>query len=807
MTYPRKRPENRYTERLSESRSESRMALRERFALAPLYVAVATVLPVSAVSTGAVAQSLDEVVVTAQRREVGLQDSALSVSAFSGQTLEEAQVFSTGDLAQQTAGISFTNPTPFDMELNIRGVMNTRLDAPSASRSVGIFFDEVIVGRMGLMNMDFYDLERVEILRGPQGVLLGKNVVGGAINIITAKPEFETSASVRAQAGNLDSRMLSAHFNTAINDKLAMRVAAQYRANDGFAENQLTGRALHNIESTQARVSSLYDGDSDFQARLTFEYMEDDGNGTCAIGEGGNPWDVARGVVGLTDIRRCIPEPVQYSTIPGNSLQFYEREAFNVTLRLEKGFENASLVSLTSYRDGEGESQYSQTGLGPDAPGLQDAFFDALGSGNMGLAQALGLAFDFPAREAEDLSQFVQEFRLVSDAPDSNWDYIAGVYFQRDEVDKNDLFRAEILLNSVIPAAFGSLNGESEWFNKATTDSWAAFGQLGYQITDKLKLTLGARYTEDEIDGSVTGVVNALGDQFNPADPVPLAPLNGEPDGMGGINFYPLGGGYTTDYGDTWDELTCSAIVEYTINDDVLIYGNVSQGYKSGGFQDTPSNTAGATVPYDPETVLSIEFGLKSEFFDNRLRVNGAIFSMDYEDLQVEFTNDQCLCNIVSNASDAKIQGIEVEASLAATDGLLVWFNGSFLDTEYEDYVISTGDFSGNPLQRTPDNQISTGFEYTAALGDWGDALKFRLSYTWQDDMPWAHTNVSFEDSCGLLDGRIGLSPENQNWTVALWGRNLADEEARANVIEFLGGDVSLYNPPRTYGLELAYRW
>ena len=778
---------------------------RPRLAYTPLYAAILGALPLGGMTPLAVAQ-LEEVVVTAQRREVGLQDSALSITAFSGRTLEDAQVFNTGDLAQQTAGISFTNPTPFDMELNIRGVMNTRLDAPSASRSVGIFFDEVVVGRMGMMSMDFYDLERVEILRGPQGVLLGKNVVGGAISILTAKPEFETSGSLRGQVGNLDSRLLSGHFNTPLTDKLAMRIAGQFRENDGFAEDAVTGRPLHNIESMQARASFLYDGDNDFQGRLILEYMNDEGNGTCAIGENGNPWAVARDVVGVSDIRKCIPEPVQYSTIPGDSLQFYDREAFSVTLRLEKGFENATFISLTNYRDGNGESQYSQTGLGPDAPGLLPAFQQAAATGSP-LVVPLGLAFDFPVREAEDLSQFVQEFRLVSDFGDSPLDYIAGVYFQRDEVDKNDLFWSEILLNSVIPTAFGSLNGESEWFNEATTDSWAVFGQVGYRFTDKLKLTVGARYTEDETDGTVTGVVNSLGDKFNPADPVPLTPLNGEPNGMGGINFYPLGGGYTTGYGDTWDELTFSGILEYNVTDDILVYGSVSQGYKSGGFQDTPSNTPGATTPYDPETVLSYELGLKSEFWDNRLRINGALFQMDYENLQVEFTNDQCLCNIVSNASDAKIQGMEVEISLAATDGLLVWLNGSFLDTEYENYVISTGDFSGNQLQRTPDNQVSTGFEYAANVGDWGRALKLRLSYTWQDEMPWAHTNVSFEDAYGLLDGRIGLSPENQNWTVALWGRNLADEEARANVIEFLGGDVSLYNPPRTYGIELGYRW
>ena len=505
---------------------------RARFTRSPLTAALLAILPgalAAGYSGSAAAQSLEEVVVTAQRREVGLQDSALSISAFSGENLEDAQVFNPGDLAQTTAGISFTNPTPFDMELNIRGVMNTRLDAPSASRSVGIFFDEVIVGRMGLMSMDFYDLERVEILRGPQGVLLGKNVVGGAINVITAKPTFETGGALRAQVGNLGARLLSGHFNTPLSDKLAARFSVQLRQNDGFAENGFTGRQLHDIDSTQARASLLYEGDNAFTARLILEYMEDSGNGTCAIGENGNPWAVARVTAGLTDVRECAPEPVQYSIIPGDSLQFYEREATSATLRLEKGFGSAQLVSLTSYRDGNGASQYSQTGLGPDAPGVQDAFFAAAAAGDTANLVAHGLAFDFPVREAEDLSQFVQEFRLVSDDPASAIDYIAGVYYQRDEVDKDDLFWGENLLGN------GALNGESQWFNEATTESYAVFGQVGWRFAEQWKLTLGARWTQDEIDGDIAARVNAGGDKFNPADPIPIVPRTGEPDGMGGV--------------------------------------------------------------------------------------------------------------------------------------------------------------------------------------------------------------------------------------------------------------------------------
>ena len=761
------------------------------------------------------AQVLEEVIVSAQKREVGLQDTALSISAFSGDSLQNDKIFNAGDLARSTAGFTFTNPTPFDMELNIRGVMNTRLDAPSASRSIGIFMDEVVVGRMGLMSTDFYDLERVEILRGPQGVLLGKNVVGGALSVITAKPEFETSGNILLSAGNLNSKLASGHVTGGLNDKFAARLAVQLRKNDGFAENAATGRDLHNIDSTQARLSFLYQGDNELTVNLSFEHMSDEGNGTCAIGEGGNPWDVTRTFVGLDDIRKCLPEEVQYST--GDSIQGYDRDANSVNLKIEKGLDGFSITSITGYRKGDGESQYSQTGLGPDAPGVTAAFFDALDTVTGGDLSAfgtlfnLGIAFDFPVREKEELEQFSQEIRLTSTDIDSRFDWIAGAYYQKDEVDKLDRFWGELLLNVAnrVPGLpvppVGNLNGESSWDNKGEVESKAVFGQIGFKITDDLKFTLGGRYTEDEITGRVTGIAVETGDKFSPDDPTPITPLTGEPDGMGGVIPFAEGSGFSTSYGESWEEITLQGILEWQVNDDIMLYANISEGFKSGGFQDTPPNTLGATLAYEPETVLSYELGIKSEFMDGRMRLNGAIFNMDYQDLQVEFTNDQCLCNIVSNASDAEIQGLEMDLKFAVSNALLLWFSGSYVDTEYQDYVISTGDFSGNQLQRTPETQINTGFEYTTSLGQWTDALTVRLSYTWQDDMPWAHTNVSWEDDYGLVDGRITLAPQEQQWTVSVWGKNLTDEDVRANVIEFLGGDMSLYAPPRTYGVDVSY--
>ncbi len=225
------------------------------------------------------AQMLEEVIVTAQKREVGLQDSALSVAALTGDTLEKSGILSASDLSNSVAGFSMTAGTPFDAELNIRGITNTRIDAPTASPSVGIFIDDVYVSRTGLLNMDFYDIERVEIIRGPQGVLLGKNVVGGALSVITAKPEFDTSAKVNVALGNFSSQLVTGYVTGALSERLAGRLSVQKRTQDGYATNVLTQQDLHNIDSLQARGSLLYEDDgNDFSARVTYEYLRDRGN-------------------------------------------------------------------------------------------------------------------------------------------------------------------------------------------------------------------------------------------------------------------------------------------------------------------------------------------------------------------------------------------------------------------------------------------------------------------------------------------------------------------------------------------------
>src|SRR5829696_2551424 len=241
--------------------------------------AVAGVLFLAAAMPAAAEQGLEEIIVTAQRRETSLQTTPIAISAYAGDKLAEDKIFSVADLANNAPAFSLTAGTPLDMELNIRGITNTRLDSPTSDPSVGTFVDGVYIGRTGDYNFDFYDLERIEIIRGPQGVLLGKNVVGGALSIITAAPKFDNSGEALVSFGNYHSLLTTAHVTGGLTDTVAGRVSFQARKHDGYARDTLHERDVEDLDSFQARAQLLWKGDSGWQAKGIFDYTKDSTNG------------------------------------------------------------------------------------------------------------------------------------------------------------------------------------------------------------------------------------------------------------------------------------------------------------------------------------------------------------------------------------------------------------------------------------------------------------------------------------------------------------------------------------------------
>lgn len=785
---------------------------------------------------------LDVIVVTATRREENLQSVPVAVSAYSGESLAENKVFTASDLANAVPSFSLTASTPLDQELNIRGIVNTGLDAPSVEPSISTFVDGIYIGRSGDYNFDFFDLQRIEVIRGPQGVLLGKNVVGGALSVITAPPSQLTSAELTIGAGNYRSRLLSGHVNGGITDTLSGRLSFQYRAHDGYARDVLHDRDLEDLDSKQLRAQLLWEPDSTWRIRGIFDYTDDKSNGFSSVAvDGGTPgcetsilnfdctrpWSNARAYLGLTDPRESMPNSVQLLGEPDRQ-QFLTRTGWGLTLDVAKDMGFATFNALTGYRSAESDQIYSQTGMGPQALGYDlDRWFDFIDYvdaryGDRPFESNRGeFLFEYSNGEMTRSESISQELRLTSNGG-GRFDWMVGAYYRHDDIDKDTFAFAENFLGVFAtpeePATpLSTASGQSNWHETGKLDSYAVFGQLGYKLTDALKFTVGLRQTWDKKRGNVAGLAVATGDRFNPNDPQALTPMEslcrtptgavveldfGEQCEAPNMWRFAAGEGFQTDYSASWNELTPQATLGWTITEDVYTYLTYSQGYKGGGFDDIPSNAVAASIPFNPEKVKNYELGFKSTFWDRRLRLNADIFFMDYTDLQVAQTNAECLCGRTENAAKAEIKGIEAELDFIPVYNLTLSLSGSYIDAKYTDFIEESGlDSTGNQLQRTPSTQLSAGVNYRLGM------ITFDARYSWQNRLYWATDNIVEEPSYGLLDARIAIGPESRKWAAAAWVKNLTDELYRTNVIPFGGDELSQFGPPRTFGIDLTLRY
>ena len=727
-------------------------------AFACLATAEGQEIKAEAKSSGA---ALEEIIVSAARRELALQDVPTAITAVTGEVLERDRIVDLGTLAATVPSFSMTEDSAMAKELNIRGVSSVRLLDASAESSIGFFVDDVYISRIGSAFTDFYDLERIEVIRGPQGVLLGKNVVGGAISVITAKPKFETSGKAAVSFGNYGATNTDGYITGALTDNLAGRLAFQTRNLSGYSRNVVLGVKQDDLQSAQIRGELLYRStDADLEALLTYDYGTSDSNDS-ARPMSDDPF--VDGVGGITEYRRGLGLGPRESTSPQR--EFANRTVRGASLRIDWGaFDGAKLTAITGYRNSEGEVGWNQLGVS-SPPALVDTFY-----GNQ-----------------EQPETFSQEIRLVSDNAQSKFDWIAGAFYQKDDVLRYDSNVATSFLP--IPA----LSGTFLYTNKAKIESKALFGQAGYRLTDKLKLTVGLRYTEDDKHGH--RVAQCLEDG---GDGLCIAAL----DLAGGESF-------TVNYGKKWSATTPQGIIEYRPNDDVMIYGSIAKGYKGGGWDHLPSTAEAASFGYDPEHVTNYEIGAKSDLLERRMRLNLAVFQMDYTDLQSQQLVIECLCLITSNVGTATIKGLEAEATFALTEGLTAWASGSWLDAKYDEFKDSAGtDFSGNQIQRSPKYKYSVGFDYGFGTGTWAQAFNLHTSYTRQGKLYWTPNNTYVLEPFGLLDASLRVTPPwGQSWSMALWGKNLTDELYPVYSLAIFGDVMNYYAPPKTYGIEVSYKF
>ena len=618
-------------------------------------------------------EGIETVIVTSQRVAQDLQKVPLSVSAFSAQDLADSHIETLADIAARTPGFTVAQFNPAEPNFTIRGIGSSEGVSQNAGGdpSVVVFQDGVYVGRGGTADIDAYDLERVEVLRGPQGTLFGKNAIGGLIQFITKKPNADPSYSLTGTIGNYDRIDISGHVNVPLTDKLFFSAGASSKTRSGYEFNQTTGNHVNdqNLQTVQGQLR--YVPNDDLEIILGVDYTRQDQKGQPRH----NICDYAfAGGVHCVGVN---PDP---RVVNAYTDGYIRRNLTTVRGEVNWTTSLGTVTSITAYRDVKLDF-------------LTPFFSNPVNPPNQ---------IESTEIDHEKNRQFSQEARLAFDAWDKRLDGVVGVYYLNE--DNN---RIEGLIQD-FPAP--SISGTASYPQKVSATSTAVFGQANWHILDTLTATAGVRMTWESKTGDFAGFV------VSAPTPTSLPP--------------PLSGAYSVHGTKDWQAFTPRFGLEWQAMDNVMLYASASRGYKSGGYQGIAGSAAGAITPYNPEFAWSYEAGAKTLWFDDRLRLNASVYKTDYEDLQVSQLVPLC-CVVVGNAASARIYGAELEFLARPLPNWQVDGSYSFLDAQYVSFSpLATVNYSGNSLTRSPKHKFNLGVQYSHSIDDWLATARVDFMYS-----------------------------------------------------------------------------
>lgn len=736
-------------------------AKKGAFAQNVLFAAVAGAGALLTVTSLPALAVLEEVIVTAQKREENMQTVAVAVSAFSADTLRNTGMLNVEDLTRLTPGFTLTSYNPVTPQPYIRGIGSNPSDAGSDS-SVGVFIDEVYAGRAGGYSADMLDIERVEVLRGPQGTLYGRNVPGGAINIISKRPTEELEGFVELTGGEYDLWGAKAAISGPLSDNVLGRLAISTRQRDGHTENIITGNDLRDVDNNSFRGRLDYLPSDTLSLQLIAEYSEDDLLGPGARnheGQDANLFLISQGLGFATPLDPATSsDPYKVELVEDG---FAKREMSGFSAKVDWDLESFTVTSVTGYRENDYE------------------FSDDI----------LGISFPLLINSAEESSeQFSQEIRLSGTTDKLQW--TTGLYYLQEDVERLE-FSDLSVLDPIFGLDLAGLTAAVGYDQKNETVSYAAFAQVTYMLTDALNITLGGRLSRDEKDFSLTTTGTEIGFGALTPDPETGVPST-----------------FSASDDESWSDFTPKVSFEYTSSDALFLYASYAKGFKSGGYNGLASNSALATAPFDQEETDSYEVGMKADFFENLMRLNAAVYYVDYVDLQVFLPGPGGIGFVIENAGEATIQGLEVEFFYSPLDGLDFSATYSYIDSEIDEFE-GRPDIVGNNLARTPENAASLSAQYIAPLGD-QLSLLMRVDYSYQDEifLDIDNSSISAADSHELVNVRLALQSEGV-WELALWGRNITDEDYRVHALDStFGANLSaatIVGDPGMWGVTASY--
>lgn len=720
--------------------------------------------------------ALEEIVVTARKREESLQDVGLAVSALS--KTEISRMFSRDltDLASVSPNliIDDTAQGPGGVAaIFIRGIGVADVEK-NFDPAVGVVVDGIFLGANAGSLLRGIDMASVEVLRGPQGTLFGRNTIGGLINVSRTQPTGELGLKLRGGIEDYSTYYADAILNFGITDDLAAKVTLGLRdQQDGYYDNVTTGEDGIGANDYQTYgINLLWNATDDLELEFTYQVEETDQDTPPLLNTGQqrhlfcsqfgycSPSDdkpitgdrLAIAQVGLKppgapanrenpfvqyDSSEAVPTPMDAS-FDTDAWAFEARWNLNDSYRIDYLYGHwESDEEITSNWDGTPELLFGTTR---------------------------------PARYDQDS----HELRLTYDSGE-RFSFVSGLYYWESSYD--------IDLNSWIGFnPYGTLLDLYQ-YSEQNTESVAIFFEGDYSVTDQLTVTLGGRYTEDEKESKQFGLVNTITDPF-------------------------------TDHpSEKWDEFTPRLGVRYEIDEDMMVFGTYSKGYRSGGFNGRVASLEEAREPFDTETVDNFEVGIKSEWFEKSLRLNANIFYMEYDDkqeeLQLPSDSDTGQKTVVTNASTATIQGIEIDVQAYVNENLSIRGNLGYLDTEYDDFQYTdleggTVDLSDLEFRRAPDfiGTIDATYEWDVSGGQaW---VRGAYHYIGEHFVNVTNSPELENDAQNIFDASVNFTKEG--FTISLFGRNLSDEDGYTHGYDVAGlWSYASTRAPRTYGVEVIF--
>ncbi len=707
------------------------------------------------------AKILEEVIITAQKKQETLLDSAIDISVFSGDEIEKYAISDMSGVALSVPGLTFQNTGAW-AQIYLRGV-GTRVSQAGLDPGVGVYVDDRYVGRQSGIMFGMTDVERIEVLKGPQGVLFGRNSTGGAIRIISKPISDEMEGNVTVSLGDYNYKKMAGTINVPVSDNFAIRASVQNQERDGFKENIIPGGYDYDdLDQLVAKIRSKWTISDDTTLELSHTYasIKDVANSGAVSADSGNSRGISFGGITTTRRDQIASSPTAVEQNPDGPKHHMDSTAIRLDTVIG-GYDVAVFAN---------DSMNNERRFGDyDATSFNDIEVTAIE--NQSEEKGAGLE--------------------ISSNNDGPFNWIVGMNYFEQTVNYDFDLRIGAIGGGQTPASTG--------WGTYNLDTHGLFASFDYEMSEQLTLNIGGRYTKEEKD------VYWRASQY--------------PGYASNARLTLAAGALPNRAAEEWTSFDPKITLTYNLKNSGIIYATFSSGFKSGGF-NAPCRKGCQAL--EPEEIEMIELGYKAEISDT-LRLTTSFFMYDYSDLQVTRAASGGGTVTTENATDSDIMGVDFELGWVVSDNLMIRFGGEFLDTEYTDYPTAAR-VANTILQDNPD-AIGYGYDYFNAKGEsllrapdlsWFMAADYQsgpmsmnISYSWTDEYNFDFVRNSASDSLrqkahGILNARATFDAAN-GMSISVWGKNIADEIYLNDSV--IGGTNQRINyaHPRTFGADVKY--